>query len=502
MKQPEFYPHPVQEPIRLIQTHASAVFLTGDYAYKLKKPVNFGFLDFSTLAKRQHFLRQELRINQPIAPDIYLEVLPINQSGNLLSLSGKGESVEYALKMQQFPQDALLINMFQQGNLREWHLQELGKVVARFHVQAQTNEYIRSFGEIGKIQATITDNYQKTQKYIGVVQKQQQYEETKFFTDRYLSDKKAFFQERQIQDKIKECHGDLHLKNICFWHDRIQLFDRIEFNESFRFVDTMYDIAFTVMDLDAKGRQDFSYIFLNTYLEETGDWDGLQVLPLYLSRQAYVRAKVTSLLLDDVDVSQAEKQEAIATATNYYHLAWKYSQKAQAQIIVMSGLSGSGKTTVAKQLAKKLKAIHIRSDAMRKQLAGIALEERGGEELYTPQMNQKTYDRLLDLGIMAAKAGFTVILDAKYDRIIWREPIISQAQSQQFPLQIIHCIAPIEVLRDRLAQRTGDISDATPRLLVQQQNTAEPFSESEQAYLKTLDTSQANWLSTLDSWLN
>jgi aminoglycoside phosphotransferase family enzyme/predicted kinase len=498
MQKPEFYPHPVREPIQLMQTHASSVLITGNYVYKLKKSVNFGFLDFSSLDKRQHFLNEELRMNRVIAPDIYLEVLPITKTGDNFILGGTGEPVEYVLKMNQFPQEALLLNMFEAGKLTEEHIEELGKVVVRFHEQTISNEYIRSFGEIEKIKSAIDENYDQTEKYVGIAQTQKQYDETKKFTDTFLLDKKALFKQRQDNDKIRECHGDLHLKNICFWHDKIQLFDRIEFNESFRFVDVMYDVAFTVMDLDARGRKDFGNLFLNTYIEGSGDWEGLQVLPLYLSRQAYVRAKVTSLLLEDRAISEEDKQSAIKTATEYYRLAWEYTKTSQGRLILMSGLSGSGKSTVARQLAKRINAVQIRSDAVRKHLAGISISDRASDELYTPQMNQKTYDRLLELGKMLVSQGFSVILDAKYDRQNLREPVITYAQSHHIPLQILYCTATIEVLRDRISQRTNDISDATVDLLVQQQATAEPFSQSEQAYVTTIDTTAPDWISQLN----
>ncbi len=501
LQKPEFYSHSVQLPIQVIQTHISWVFLTGDYAYKLKKTVDFGFLDFSTLEKRKYFLNQELEMNRLLAPDIYLEVLPIALSGDHLVLNGSGQPIEYVLKMRQFPQESIFINLFKQGKLTANNLRELAKVVAEFHGKTRTDEYVISFGSIDKIKESIDENYQITKPYIGIVQTLKKYQETQQFTDLFLIEKKGIFESRKNQGKIKECHGDLHLKNICLWKNKIQLFDRIEFNEEFRFVDVMYDIAFTVMDLDVRGRKDLSNIFLNSYLEQTGDWEGLQVLPLYLSRQAYVRAKVTSMLLDDPNISSEEKQEASQTARDYYHLAWEYTKQSSGCMILMSGLSGSGKTTVAQYLAPKINAIHIRSDAVRKHLAQISLTETGSENLYTPQMNEKTYNYLLDLGIMLSIEGFQVILDAKFDRLYWREKALTIGKNHQLPVYIIHCQAPLEILSDRLSERQGDISDATPNLLQQQQETADPLTDTEQTYVKTLDTTK-DWQQELDFWLD
>ncbi|MGC1393168.1 MAG: AAA family ATPase, partial [Coleofasciculaceae cyanobacterium] len=258
----------------------------------------------------------------------------------------------------------------------------------------------------------------------------------------------------------------------------------------------MYDIAFAVMDLEARDSKELGNAFLNTYIEQTGDWLGLQVLPLYLSRQAYVRAKVTSFLLDDAGVPEEAKKAAMVTAADYYKLAWSYTQQRQGKLILMSGLSGSGKTTVARHLARKLGAIQLRSDAVRKHIAGISLQEKGGAEIYSAEMNEKTYNRLLDLAIKIANQGWTVILDAKYDREATRTEAIAQSKQHQLPIEIIHCTAPENVLRDRLTSRTDDISDATSDLLNQQKAATEAFTEAEKLTLKTIDTSE-NWAAQL-----
>ena len=490
MLQPSFYPHEVVEPVQLIQTHISYILLTGKYVYKLKKPMNFGFLDFSTLEKRQYFCREELRLNYRGAAELYIEVLPITQVGSNYQLYGTGKVVEYVLKMYQFPQENLLSSMFDTKTLEEKHLVELGEMLALYHKLAEMNDYIRSFGKVTQLRKAIDENYEQTEKYIGSLQTKVKFDETKAYSDRFFAERQELLDQRVQGNFIRECHGDLHLRNIALWQDKILMFDCIEFNESFRFVDVMYDVAFIVMDLEARHRQDLGNLFLNTYLEKTGDWEGLQVLPLYLSRQAYVRAKVTSFLLDDSQISAEAKEEASKTASNYYTQAWEYTKPHQGKLMIMSGLSGSGKSTTAHYLSRKLGAIQIRSDAVRKHLAGILLKSKGADEIYTSAMTQKTYRRLLDLGIILTRQGFSVILDAKYDLQALRQKVIQEAEENNIPLQIIQCEAPIEVIKQRLKNRNGDISDATVGLLNSQIENSEPLTKREKELLITVNTTQ------------
>lgn len=492
MLQPAFYPHSVVEPVRLIQTHVSYVLLTGDYAYKVKKPVNFGFLDYSTLEKRRHFCEEELRLNQRAAAELYLQVLPIAQVGDRFHLGAEtGDIVEYAVQMQQFPQDTLLTECFDRGELTAERLKELAQAIAQFHAQAATSDYIRTFGEVPSVRQSIDENYDQTETYIGGPQTQQQFDETRQYTDRFFAERQSLFQQRIAGNAIRECHGDIHLRNICYWKEKLWLFDCIEFNEPFRFVDVMFDIAYIVMDLLARQRPDLSTVFLNAYTEATGDWEGLQILPLYVSRQTYVRAKVTSFLLGDPAIPDQEKAAISETAALYYRLAWQLSQPKSGCIVLMTGLSGSGKSTTAQAIAPSLQAVHIRSDAVRKHLAGVPLYERGGDDLYTPEMSAKTYGRLLELGLLLAQDGYTVILDAKYDRHALRQEAIAQAQAQNLPIYLIHCTAPMEELTARLEKRTGDIADATVDVLRNQR--FEDFSEAELPLVIPMDTTQKDY---------
>ncbi|NJL47445.1 MAG: AAA family ATPase [Leptolyngbyaceae cyanobacterium SM2_5_2] len=485
MCQPGFSPHPVVEPIRLMQTHVSYVLLTGDYAYKVKKPVNFGFLDYSTLAKREHFCQEELRLNQRGAAPLYLAVVGIGQQGDRYVLNGDAP-VEYAVKMVQFPQETLLSALYERGELTEDLIRQLAETVAAFHLKAETNDYIRSFGEVSQVRHAFDENYEQTLGFIGGPQTQRQFDETKAYTDSFFEAQGDRFRQRMAQVWIRACHGDLHLNNICYWHDQLYLFDCIEFNEPFRYVDVMYDVGFVVMDLLAKDCSALSTAFLNHYVEQTGDWEGLPLLPLYISRQAYVRAKVTSFLLNDPGVDEAAKQQACNTAAGYYQLAWSVVQPKMGRLYLMAGLSGSGKSTTARELARQTGAVHLRSDAVRKHLAGIPLHQRGDQSLYTPEMSQQTYGRLLALGLTLAQAGFTVILDAKYDRHSLRQAAIEAAREAGLQAQILYCTAPPAVLEARVQARSGDIADATVAVL--QQQHMEEFTEAENQLVQIIDT--------------
>lgn len=500
-----FYLHPVNAPIQLIQTHISYVLLTGEYAYKVKKNTSFGFLDFTTLEKRHHFCQEELRLNRRLCPELYLAVLPIVQdSGHYrfgdaqndgAEIAPSPKIIEYAIQMRQFPQETLFSRLFQDHKLTPELIRQLSDLVAAFHAKAESNDDICAYGSVMAIGTVERNNYALSEPFIGRSQTQQQYEQTRTFTTQFLTQHADWFIQRQAEGKIRDCHGDLHLNNVCLYQNNIQIFDCIEFNEEFRNIDVIYDMAFMVMDLEFQGRKDLANLFLNRYLEQTGDYKGAALLPIYLSMRAYIRGNVNSLALNDPAISNSEKAEFLQRGQAYYRQAWDYTQKSQGRLILMSGLSGSGKSTVAHQLAQKLNAIHLRSDAVRKHLASIPLYQRGdqggfGSGIYTPEMTQKTYGALLALGLLLAQQGWPVILDAKYDRQSLRQPVLDAAISAHIPIKIVQCTAPIEVLRDRLNHRVNDIADATAALLESQINTAEPLTDSEKAVAVTLQTDQ------------
>lgn len=498
MLQPSFYPHSVSKPIEIVQTHISYVVLTGEYAYKIKKPIKLSFLDFSTLEKRHHFCQEELRLNRILAPNLYIAVLPIIEISHRQFKIAKSQTnieqvIEYVIQMHQFEKDGL--ELLQENLLTFTHMQSLGKQIALYHSEAETNSKIQSYGSVEVICHINRENFTLSRSYINKTLSPSRYQNIFEYINHFLSDHSEWLEKRQFQHKIRECHGDLHLKNLCLFQDKLQAFDCIEFNQEFRYIDILYDVAFLVMDLTYYGHLDYANEFLNEYLEKTDDYSGVNILPLYLIMRAFIRGNVTSLTCEDSLIPPSEKAILKIQAQAYYKLASDYTYRPQGRVILMSGISGSGKTTVARNLSRKINAIRIRSDAVRKHIAGISLlgswsNENSNQNIYTPEMTYKTYKRLVDSGLQLAKQGVTVILDAKYDKRNFRHEVITRTKAAKIPLNIIVCKAPLEVIRNRLMYRTNDISDANISILETQLNEAEDFNDTEKPFIHIVNTDQ------------
>jgi aminoglycoside phosphotransferase family enzyme/predicted kinase len=486
MLEPGFYPHAVEEPISVVQTHAAYVVLTGPYAYKIKKPVNLGFLDFSTLEQRRWYCQEELRLNRRTTPELYCAVLPICESAAGYRFGDEAAVVEYALQMRQFPQRCLLSALFARGELTADLAHELGQQVARLHLAAPTGPEIERYGSLQAIEQVIADNYRATERYVGRDLTAKTFVEIKSYTRTLLDQHPGWFSERQAAGMIRECHGDLHLNNACYVDGAIRLFDCIEFNPAFRNIDVMYDAAFMLMDLVVRGRSDLAAEYFNTYLEHTGDYAGVRLLPLYTSMRAYIRAKVASLLSDDPHLGDDQRTAMRQQAAAYYQHAWAATQPRPPHLVVMLGLSGSGKSTLARLLARRDNAILIRSDVVRKHLCGLPIDQPAPADAYGPAMDQVCYNRLLELGLMLAAQGRTVILDAKYDHRVQRALLIERARAAGIPLRLLHCVAPMAVLQERVARRAHDASDATVAVLVRQ--SFQSLTPAEQALTIELDT--------------
>ena len=310
--------------VSLVQTHISMVLVADEFVYKIKKPVNFGFLDFSTLAKREYYCHQELRLNQRLSRDIYLEVLPVTYDGRHYRMGkGRGEIVEYAVKMKKIPDEVIMRSRFQRGDLNDDNLNEIAKLLAGFHKTADRSEEIDLFGEPDKVKINTDENFQQTEKYISKTIEEKDFHALKEWTDDFYENNRALFFERIVMGKIRDCHGDLHMEHVCLT-EPICVMDCIEFNDRFRYSDTVSDIAFLLMDLEYHGGEAFAQRLWDHYSTGTGEGAAGSLLTFYKVYRAYVRGKVNSFQLDDENLAAAEKEGAAQRAMKYFKLARSY----------------------------------------------------------------------------------------------------------------------------------------------------------------------------------
>jgi aminoglycoside phosphotransferase family enzyme len=322
---PEIYPdHP--RTIKFMETHISLLFLTGNHVYKVKKPVDFGFLDFTSLEKRKYFCEQEVKLNRRLSPNIYLGVVRITKEGNRISLEGQGELLEYAVKMKQIPEEFLMDKLLERKQVTPRMIEAVSEKLVKFYFAAETNDLIKSFARPERVKQDTDENFEQTERYLDVTIPGEVYEEVKKRTNDFFRKKDKTFYQRIASDQIRDCHGDLRLEHI-FWGEKISIFDCIEFNERFRYTDVAADIAFLSMDLDYHGRQDLSEHFIRAFIGQSGDHELMDVLDFYKCYRAYVRGKVESFRLDDPNIPKEEKEGALKRAQKYFSLAHRYAGK-------------------------------------------------------------------------------------------------------------------------------------------------------------------------------
>jgi hypothetical protein len=323
LSDPASYPDPTSA-VSLVQTHISWVFIGDGYVYKVKKPVDFGFLDFTTLEKRRFYTAEELRLNKRFSPDVYLSVVPISERNGAFLLGDQGNVVEYALKMRRISEDHMLYRLLDKGSAGADELRRVASHLARVYGAIASDDKARSFGGMDVISHNIVENFDQTRKYIGGPISQSVYDAIQAWSMDFLATKADVFGARVRQGQIKECHGDLHLQHICVDGNAISVFDCIEFNERFRYGDVASDVAFLAMDLDYNGHPALAEAFVDAYVGESRDAGLKDVLKFYKVYRAYVRAKVTSFMLDDTHLDTASKERALRTAGRYYDLAHRY----------------------------------------------------------------------------------------------------------------------------------------------------------------------------------
>lgn len=508
LRDPRCYPHPAEK-IEVLETHISWVVLTGPYAYKIKKPVNLGFLDFTTLEQRGLCCREELRLNRRLAPRLYLDVVDITGSPERPRIGGGGAAIEYAVKMTQFGQDRLASRLLGSGGLAPQHIAQLAGKIAVFHQQAAAAEAGSRFGSPQVVKAQAVQNFGQIAALPGAAEDGAMFEDLRHWTGREFAAVENRMGLRQSAARVRECHGDLHLGNIALIDGEITPFDCIEFNAELRWNDVASEAAFLVMDLVDRGRPDFAFLFLSDYLELTGDYGAMTVLRFYLVYRAMVRAKVHCLRAHQPGIGDAERKRLLGAYRGYLDLARRFTHPSKPSLVIMHGLSGSGKTTLSHALLQALGAIRIRSDVERKRLHHMATLERaapGGiaSGIYAGEVTQHAYQRLAKLAREIIAAGYSVILDAAFLGRWQRDLMRDLASALGVPFTIASLQAPEPVLRERIVHRGGeghDASDADLAVLSHQLATQDPLADDEAACAVMLDaTLSAATLAATPAW--
>ena len=476
------YRHRVYD-LRFIETHISWVLLTGDFAYKIKKPVDLGFVDFSTLPRRRQACLDELRLNQRYAPQLYLAVVPIGGTPEHPLVDGEGVPFEYAVKMRQFPSDQQLDRLLAEGRLDMGDIEELAATIAALHAAAPIAPPDLPYGWPARIQADAEDNLRvlsagndgPLRAHIA---------ELAAWTQQQNTQLGSTMRSRRKDGHVREVHGDLHLANLVRLDKAIVAFDCIEFSAALRWNDCISDLAFLTMDLHHRGHGDLAYRLLNRYLEIGGDYAGLSLLRYYEVYRALVRAKVALLRRDTS--SGPERSAQARQCAAYVRLARRFSHGARRALVLMHGLSGSGKTWLSTRLMSALPAVRVRSDVERKRLHGLAERAPSGSAvdagLYDATSSARTYDRLAALVTNIVDAGEMAIVDAAFLRSTDRQRFCALARHLSVPFAIVSCQAPASALRGRLAARARDghdASEADQRVLEHQFESAEALTADE-----------------------
>jgi aminoglycoside phosphotransferase family enzyme/predicted kinase len=449
---PDAYPdHPAR--VEMVQTQMSFVFLTGLYTYKTKKPVNLGYLDYTTLEKRLHFCRQELDLNRRLAPGAYLDVLPITASKEGIRVGGSGETIEYAVKMKQLPRDRMMDVLLKKDGVAQEMLAQVAALMSAFHSKAATSAEIGSYGSLQMIKTNTDENFSQTEKYIGSIIPARTFDFIKNYSNEFIKTNSQVLNRRVSEGRIKDCHGDLHAAHICF-ADEIYIYDCIEFNDRFRYSDVASEIAFLAMDIDRYGRADLSSAFVEAYLKASGDEGIASLLDFYKCYRAYVRGKVACFKYDDPYIK--DKASILAEAKLYFNLARKYADK-RPVVIVVTGLIGSGKTTTATEAGRGLGYSVLSSDIIRKNLASVPATERHYDEmdsgLYSPEFTSKTYEEMLRRARELLAAGRSVVLDASFKKRSDRLAAQELAHCAGARFLVIECKADDKTIKKWLKDR-------------------------------------------------
>jgi aminoglycoside phosphotransferase family enzyme/predicted kinase len=475
--------------VRLLETHISWIILTGQFAYKIKKPVNLGFLNFSTLALRKHYCEEELRLNRRLAPQIYLDLVPITGTCSQPRLAGEGVVIDYAVKMREFPQSGLLDRVVSEDGLSDSQVDALAEQIAEFHSRASPVQPEGALSHAESVAMTVDENLNQLQPLLSPAEAGA-LESLRQWNHKSVSSNIKLFDERLRDGYVRECHGDLHLGNIALVDGKAVIFDCVEFSRDFRCIDQMSDVAFLTMDLDYHAKPALAWRFLDQYLQRTGDYRGLALLRYYQAYRAAVRSKVAAIRMTEAGLGAAAASRKKSEALSRLHLACSYTDAKLPVLIITRGFSGCGKTTITDELLQRLGSIRVRSDVERKRLYGLSAlsrtESRVGDGIYSPDSSGATYTELQRLAGAVINAGYSVIVDATFLDRSYRDAFRKTALACGARFKILNVVADERILRERVSRRASlgsDASEATLEVLKQQLKTHDDLSEAERPYV-------------------
>ena len=492
---PTAYDHAVDE-IHTVETHISVVILTGQFAYKIKKPVDLGFVDFATLERRKFFCDEELRLNRRLADDLYIDVVKIAGDPAAPQINGAGPILDYAVKMRQFDPATQLDVVIDKDHLNRAHIERFAGEIADFHLTAAVASVRDNYASQEVLVDRVRENFERSRPCVDDDRISAKLKSIETWSHQSLQRNAVRFAHRKRDGFVRECHGDLHLANLLLMDDRIRAFDCLEFNAHLRWIDVISEIAFTIMDLDYRGRPDLAAVFLNRYLEQSGDYEGCDLLRHYLCYRAMVRAKVACLRAGQNAQSSVGFREAQHEFRAHTDLAARYAvDRKGGCIIITHGVSGCGKTYLTDQLLGSPRVVRIRSDLERKRMAGIDAVARTDSKLntglYSADEISRTYSRLAELCEILIKAGYRVIVDATFLEHSHRSLFRRLAQRLGAKFIILDVAASPVESENRIRQRLNagsDASEATLEVLNQQQATREVLDSDERRVTTTVDT--------------
>ncbi len=505
LQDPASYPHRPKS-VRVIQTHASFVALAFPYVYKVKKAVNFGFLDFSTLEKRRFFCEREVTLNRRLCPQVYLGVVPISLKRGHLTFGEGDEVVEYAVKMRELSEGDMLSRRLERGDVHLEDMERVALALKDFYESQSPTVEVESWGRIERLRVSTDENFRQTEAFIGWSLSRPAFEAIRFYTDEFYARHAALFESRVREGWIRDCHGDLHTEHVHLSPQSLHIYDCVEFNDRLRYVDVASDAAFLAMDLDFNGRADLSRHFVACMAQALGDENMLRLMDFYKCYRAYVRGKVESLRSREREIPKAERAESRARAQRYFRLALQYAVAgSEPTAFIVMGRVGSGKSTLAQALADELGWEVLSSDRTRKALAGVPLRGRSDaavrSALYSKTMTEKTYTALFENAARLLKQGHSVLLDATFSRRAHRDRLRKQLKRLGIAYRFIEAQVSDEVAKRRLAERNqkpDEVSDARLEDFAALNRLYEPPRELGSDRLLAINTAGASELTLTD----